>query len=130
MKIKQLAGVLILAAVVICGIILIAIRISLGPCKVDIITVYSGKEFEIKLDSNGTTGYLWQLATPIDAAMINLKQSEYIAPNTNLVGAPGIEKWTFIALKPGKARVSLKYVRPWEKGIAPVNKKEFKVIIR
>jgi predicted secreted protein len=94
------------------------------------IIVRAGKEFAIRLGSNGTTGYQWQLAEPVDENMIRFMRSEYITPDTDLMGAPGVENWTFMALKTGKSKVTLKYVRPWEKDIPPVDRKEFVIVIR
>jgi len=73
-----------------------------------------GKEFVITLDANATTGYEWQLASPIDDNLIKLVSSEYTPDNTGLVGSGGKSIWTFKAAQAGKAQVSFKYIRPWE----------------
>jgi inhibitor of cysteine peptidase len=94
------------------------------------IAARAGEEFTVKLDSNATTGYQWQLAEPVDEKMIKFLRSEYIAPNTDLMGAPGVENWTFMALKPGRSKIALKYVRSWEKDNPPVDRKEFTITIK
>lgn len=88
------------------------------------------ENFVITLNSNMTTGYHWELAKPLDKNRLELVGSKYIEPSTKLIGAGGKEVWTFKALKTGKATVFLKYIRPWEKNVAPAREKTFNIIIR
>jgi predicted secreted protein len=88
------------------------------------------KCFIITLESNKTTGYEWQLAEPLDNSMLRFISSKYVTGDSDLVGAGGKEEWTFMALKPGKTAVSLKYVRSWEKDAPPAKKIIFVVVIR
>lgn len=116
-----------------------------------------GKEISIILDSNKTTGYEWQVAqtqlSPVQAqrklrradflqkenqgesaqpdsgGILQAVSSDYICPNTELVGAPGKEKWVFKALKRGRVALSFVYVRPWEKDQAPALQKIFIVVV-
>lgn len=74
-----------------------------------------GDTFKIELESNATTGYQWQLAKSLNEKIVKLVSSKYILPSSNLVGAGGTEVWTFKGIKEGKTKISLKYVRPWEK---------------
>ena len=107
-----------------------------GPQRVDsqttsgTILATAGENFVITLNSNMTTGYHWELAKPLDKNKIELVSSNYIAPSTKLIGAGGKEVWTFKALKTGKASIFLKYVRPWEKNVAPASEKSFYITIR
>ena len=79
------------------------------------IDAVAGKDFTITLESNGSTGYQWQLAEPVDKNFMQLVGSKYINPQNNLPGAPGKEEWTFMPVKTGKTKISLEYVRPWER---------------
>ncbi|MCD6567992.1 MAG: protease inhibitor I42 family protein [Dehalococcoidia bacterium] len=36
--------------------------------------------------------------------------------NTDMVGAPGKEVWTFEALEKGSSTISMEYSQPWEGG--------------
>jgi inhibitor of cysteine peptidase len=94
------------------------------------ITVKLGQPFAITLESNRTTGYQWELAQPLDGAILKLANSEYKAPNTTRVGAGGEEVWTFQTVGKGKAEILMKYVRPWEKDVAPAKTQTFKVVVR
>lgn len=89
-----------------------------------------GQKFTVTLSSNRTTGYGWQLAMPLDEAVVKLVGSEYEAPVTQKVGAGGQEVWTFRATGPGKAEISLSYVRPWEKDLPPANAKTYTVTVK
>jgi len=78
------------------------------------IEVEEGGEFTIVLESNPTTGYQWKLAEPLDEEILTLIKTEYEEPDEERLGAPGEEKWTFKAEKPGDTEITLAYVRPWE----------------
>jgi inhibitor of cysteine peptidase len=83
--------------------------------KENTIKVKAGSTFKFKLKSNPTTGYHWQLAEALDEDIIKLVSSNYIVPKTSLTGSGGEEIWIFRGIKKGQAKISLEYVRPWEK---------------
>lgn len=87
-------------------------------------------EFIIMLPSNRTTGYEWQIDSPIDGNMIEQRGLKYVPDDTGLVGSGGKEEWKFKALKAGRSKVSFKYVRPWERGVEPADTKVFDVVIK
>ena len=93
------------------------------------IEVRAGDEFAITLESNRTTGYLWQIAQDIDKTVIELIKSEYIPNDTKLIGSGGKEIWTFKAIKPGKTTIFFQYVRPWEKDVPPAKEKTFSIVV-
>jgi predicted secreted protein len=92
--------------------------------------LYTGQNVVIKLKSNKTTGYSWELADPVDTSMLQFVSTEYIVPETKMVGVGGEETWTFTALKPGEATISFKYIRPWEKDVPASQKATFIVKIK
>ena len=125
---KQTAGLVIIAiSVILFFVLFFAIRAAKND---NIIETAVGKSFTITLDSNPTTGYHWQIARQMDTGMVELIDSQYIAPKTDLVGAPGKEEWHFRAIREGKAIISFDYVRPWEKDELPGQTESFIVIIR
>ena len=93
------------------------------------IEVATGQEFAIELDANATTGYQWQLAEPLDKRIIELLSTEYRVSETGLIGAGGKEIWKFWAVDHGKAIISMKYIRAWEKDVAPIKNIQFRVVI-
>jgi len=93
------------------------------------ILVKAEENFIIKLDSNPTTGYQWQLAQAPDSNILELVFHEYQASQSKLMGAGGKEAWVFKARGPGKAKLTFQYLRPWEKSTKPVEITEFIIIV-
>lgn len=87
------------------------------------------REFSVTLPSNPTTGYHWELAAALDEGIVKLVNSTYQAPATDLLGAGGEEIWTFKAVGRGETVIELKYVRPWEKDVAPADRASFRVTV-
>ena len=71
-----------------------------------------GSTFVITLPSNRTTGYSWAIDDPLNSAVVAYRGKKYVTPKTGLVGAPGMEVWTFTAAGRGHALISFKYARP------------------
>ena len=73
------------------------------------------QEFVIALDSNPTTGYIWQAS--YDESLLQLVGKSYEmgkAAEQGAVGAGGVEYFQFKALKTGETEITLVYKRPWE----------------
>ena len=95
------------------------------------IDVSVGQEFRIVLDSNPTTGFGWQLAAPLDETLVTLVGNAYsVASTPGRTGAGGKHTWTFRAMRQGQTVIALKYSRSWEKGVDPLRKFIFTVIVR
>lgn len=73
-----------------------------------------GERFTLRLDANRTTGFQWELAKPLDAAVVAVVGTEYEELAGGTVGAGGTEVWTFEAVAPGWAAINLAYRRSWE----------------
>lgn len=95
------------------------------------ITVNAGKKFTIALQSNATTGFAWELSRPLDQSVVKFIDSKYktLPSPALMVGRGGVEYWKFIAVGKGKAKISLHYIRPWEKQkkVSPQSEKVFTV---
>ena len=73
-----------------------------------------GKEFEIHLSENPTTGFLWTvLDLPPNIKFIDKKFIHSDA--SSVVGAGGLRIFIFKALKPRKAKLRFLLKRSWEK---------------
>ena len=94
--------------------------IDVEPCK----------DFAITLESNKTTGFGWDIASPIDENIIKFISCEYVAAAAGLVGSGGREIWSFRAVYPGKTSISFKYVRVWEKDVPPARNLTFNVVVK
>jgi predicted secreted protein len=82
------------------------------------------------LDSNRTTGYGWSLDGSVDKSVVKLIGSDYRQPSTKAMGAGGADVLKFRAVGKGKAVVFLRYARPWEKGVEPVRRAAFVIIVQ
>lgn len=70
--------------------------------------------FSITLESNPTTGYSWELASRLDANVLELLHHSYQRGGSAGMGAGGSELWTFEPLCTGFTTIVLRYRRPWE----------------
>lgn len=90
--------------------------------------------FVIQLKSNPTTGYSWFLREYNDNLLTPVKHT-FIAPkDKKLMGAPGMEEWTFKAkpaafVVPQETTIRFVYTRPWEQS-DNTTQMIFKVITR
>ena len=92
-----------------------------------------GQEFQLYLPSNPTTGFKWELAKPVDAAKLQFVRSEYMRTtkaDPKTVGEGDTECWTFRAIGVGQAAISMRYVRPWEKNVAPAQSVVYTINVR
>ena len=85
------------------------------------LSVKTNEQFYITLTSNPSTGYAWQVASVSNPDMVRFLDSQYIRPESELVGAPGKQVLTFNALQEGSATLQLEYVRPWKTDVPPVS---------
>ena len=101
-----------------------------GPVACNPIVAHVGSTFTITLPANRTTGYSWALEDPLAASVLAHRTKRYVQSTTGLAGAPGIEIWTFAAVGHGKALISMKYARPWEKSAPPAKEALYAVVVR
>ena len=80
----------------------------------------AGDTLTVDLAGNPTTGYRWQVAEPESPEVLKATDDEFVAPTADRCGAPGRQRLSFTAAAPGETTLRLVYVRPWEKGAAPV----------
>ena len=95
------------------------------------ITIKSGDTFEIKLESNPTTGYSWRLAESPSGTIQNISNVyEPRKTSGNIVGSGGTEIWTFKAVSKGNIILNFEYARPWEKDIKPIKKETYQITVK
>jgi inhibitor of cysteine peptidase len=75
------------------------------------VTARPGDEILVTLESNASTGFAWVLVTEPASEVVDLVDSEYVAPETDLVGAGGEEVWTFVATGEGTTAIAMSYQR-------------------
>lgn len=75
------------------------------------VSVRSGDRITVTLESNQTTGFAWQLTVEPSSDVLSVEGSEYVAPDTDLVGAGGQEVWRFRVVGEGATSLELTYRR-------------------
>ncbi len=93
------------------------------------IGITKGQEFTIRFVSNASTGYSWKVGESYDKNIINLVGNEYKNSNSEMVGAPGEELWTFKGINKGKTKLNFSYARSW-KSSNPLNVKIFNITVK
>jgi inhibitor of cysteine peptidase len=81
------------------------------------VKIATNKLFDIALEGNATTGFLWQVDKVDGDSVMQQGKPDYIQEkNTGMrVGAGGTFVFHFKVVKPGKTKIKLSYLRPWEK---------------
>ncbi len=77
------------------------------------IQINSGDRFELRLDSNPSTGYRWEIATEAGPSTVELVTRTYEGPDSDLVGAAGTEVFVFEAIADAGV-LRLEYVRSFD----------------
>ena len=93
------------------------------------VEVSTGDEVRIELDANATTGYEWVVAEGSELTFLELVDSEYLEPDTGLVGAPGIQVFEFEVAGEGSGILRLEYLRSFEKLPVPERVVEFIILV-
>lgn len=93
------------------------------------IEVVVGQNFSIILEANPTTGYKWELAGTLDPGVVKFIANEYKALEPRRIGSGGNEIWTFQAVGAGSAKITLQYVRSWERPFGPVKTSILDIIV-
>ena len=74
------------------------------------VTMAVGNTLTVKLGSNYSTPYRWMSAMKIgDSTVVKQTGHEFVQPTSDALGAPGMEVWTFAALKPGTTTITTSY---------------------
>ena len=79
----------------------------------------TGDSLEVRAASNPTTGYSWTVHADGLPPMLEHTGTDYRAPDSDLVGAPGTEVLRFEARQAGAGILRLEYVRPFEDQSVP-----------
>jgi len=91
-----------------------------------------GDSLKIKLESNQTTGYSWQLSDKTDDKIISLVSSIYetSSEDKNIVGAGGYETFILKAVSSGQTDLIFNYERPWEEDVEPADTYILKIVVK
>jgi predicted secreted protein len=78
----------------------------------------AGELFEVRLESNASAGYTWEISAVPGPRAFELRTRTYLEPDTDLVGAPGTDVFNFEAIS-GAEVLRLEYVRSFEDPAIP-----------
>ncbi len=80
------------------------------------VTLKTGESFRVKLSSNPSTGYGWQM-TESDREIVRHTHTAYDSDcpeNEHMEGCASYETWIFAASSPGNTPLEMSYRRSWE----------------
>ncbi len=96
----------------------------------------AGTGVNIRLAGNPTTGYDWTFsvveeksAAEAPGMVVEVADGTFTPDATDRVGSPGYRTFFVRALTPGKAVLTGKYHRPWEKPEADATRVRFTLIV-
>lgn len=90
-----------------------------------------GQVVEVRLPSNPSTGYRWVMAEPMPAVVAALYDAAYVPGRNDVVGSPGEERWTFVAVKSGSGILKFEYRRPFDPDtVAPAQRASYLFEVR
>ena len=96
-------------------------------------TIDSGTELIVILCSNPSTGFAWDEPQIADAAVLEIIDRTYRAPDQgtlSTVGAAGGDVLTLRGLEQGTTTLSIRYSQPWEGGAKGEWTYELEVTVR
>jgi inhibitor of cysteine peptidase len=136
MKTTRFAAVVAAVVALVCALALAGCAASAGGSKLT--DADSGKTVElavgaplvIDLEENATTGYSWALQGSVPGALTVVGDEQKAAADTGVVGAAGRHTFEYKAAVAGQGELTLVYVRPWEKGVAPVKTFTVTVVVK
>ncbi|MCW3135098.1 MAG: protease inhibitor I42 family protein [Methanophagales archaeon] len=79
-----------------------------------------GEFLVVTLEANPTTGYTWEVEELNEQVLQQIGDIAFV-PESNLIGAGGIQIATFEVVGPGNATINMVYHRPWETDVEPAD---------
>ncbi len=123
-------------------VMIIVASLALGSCRGDsagmvlgdadsgkTVLIDSGDRFEVRLESNATTGFEWVVDPESASGVVTVVSSTYDEAPTDLVGAPGTQIFVFEATTSGAGILRLEYIRPFDEPPVPERIVEFIVSV-
>jgi inhibitor of cysteine peptidase len=93
--------------------------------------VKQGQVVEVRLPSNPSTGYRWVMVEPMPAVIAALYDAAYVPGRNDVVGSPGEERWSFVAVKTGSGILRFEYRRPFDAPtVAPAQRASYLFEVR
>ena len=120
----------IIGGVLLALLLIVAVLMVYGPVprEVQLTAADNGSEIELKkgnvlvitLKANPTTGYTWDVVEPLDEQVMQQVGEIEFKPESDLIGAGGVQIIRFEIVNAGRAALKLVYHRPWETDVEPL----------
>jgi len=118
------------------AIVLIFAVLMMYPWGVKLTAADNGSEIELKkgqtlvitLEANPTTGYTWEIAELGEQVLRQVGEIEF-KPESELIGAGGVQIIRFEVVNAGRATLKLVYHRPWETDVEPLRTFSIQVVV-
>jgi inhibitor of cysteine peptidase len=130
----------IIGGVLLVLLLIVAVLMVYGPCprEVHLTAADNGREIDLKkgdvlvitLKGNPTTGYTWDVVEPLDAQILQQVGEIEFKPESDLLGAGGVQIIRFEIVNTGRTALKLVYHRPWEKDVEPLETFAIQVVAR
>lgn len=90
-----------------------------------------GQILVVTLESNPTTGFLWEVAELDEGILNQTGEAEFVPESKEPIpGMGGVEIFRFEAAAQGEVTLKLVYRRPWEEGVEPLEVFSISVVVR
>jgi inhibitor of cysteine peptidase len=127
----------IAAAAVLALILLILMLLTASPRELQLtaadnrssVELQPGQRLRVTLAANPTTGYTWAILEPADDRILRQLGEIEFEPESNLMGAGGVQIIRFEAVSAGQSSLKLVYHRPWE-SVEPLETFTLSVAVR
>ena len=93
------------------------------------VVLKKGQQMVLKLASNPTTGFDWEIVGLDPAVLKQVGEVEYKS-DSMLIGSGGVDTWTFEAVGSGQMHLQLIYYRSWEKDIPPLDTFDLEIEVK
>ena len=90
-----------------------------------------GKNFQILIEANPTTGYHWEIVGELDKSVVEFVSKEYQSTSQpGSVGGGGVDVWTFKAVAAGQTKITLGSYPPSNTTTDPAETETFGISVK
>ncbi|MFC2055485.1 protease inhibitor I42 family protein [Chloroflexota bacterium] len=89
----------------------------------------AGQTLIVSLEGNPTTGYMWE-AEDLDEQVLRQAGETEFKPESDAIGAGGVQTLRFETVKTGQTTLKLVYHRSWEADVEPAETFSVQVVVR
>lgn len=120
--------VYIVSGVLLALLLIVVVLMAYGPREVHLTAADNGSTIELKegqvvsitLKANPTTGYTWAVVEPLNEQVIRQVGEIEFKPESEAIGAGGVQIIRFEIVNAGQTTLKLVYHRPWETDVEPL----------